>query len=140
MDALKVCRSSSSSGLFIGALEYKIGGIYNHYGPVVITGLGFEPSYLLMMQMNGNSINISDHNPLMFDKNESPNVLYVVDSGNNANFIRNSNRDYIYNNNMAGITGFYMDNNEIIINAYDMSDFISAATAGNRHLYVVASK
>ena len=145
MDALKVCRSSSG-GIFIKTLQYSIGGVYGHYGPVVITGIGFEPSFLLIMNIRTGTLDRPYSTPLIFDKSMSPDSMYAYGVNNdkftNSVFTRSYNRDEVYNNNTAldELTYmFYMDANEVIINGRSLSGWFSTSIM-TKYVYIVASK
>lgn len=147
MDALKVYRNSSG-GIFIETLKFTIGGVYGHYGPVVIRGIGFEPSFLLIMNIRTGTLDSPYHPPLIFDKSMSPDSMYAYGVNNdkftNSVFTRSYNRDEVYNNNTAldELTYiFYMDANEVIINGRSLSGWFSPTSHGiNKDVYTVAYK
>lgn len=145
MDALKVCRNSSG-GIFIETLRSTMGGFYGSYGPVVISGIGFEPSFLLLMNIRSGTLNSPYSAPLIFDKSMSPDSMFGYgvsdDRFTTRVFTRSYNRDEVYNNNTAldqTTYLFYMDANEVIINSHFMDSWFSATTFSN-HVYTVASK
>lgn len=146
MDALKVCRSSSG-GIFIETLQYTIGGVYGRYGPVVITGIGFEPSFLLIMNIRTGTLDSPYHGPFIFDKTMSSDSMFAYgvsnDKFDNIIFTRSYNRDEVYNNNTAldalNSYMFYMDANEVIINGRSVSAWFSTYIM-TQYVYIVAYK